>query len=125
MAPFSVASKLRKIVAVELLKVEIDLGKINLGTEIRNLDGRSLNTLKNVVCQLLASDAVESAFFECAARCTIDGAAIKRDTFENPDARGDFLPVAWEVIRFNLSPFFEGLDLSSLTSAPGPKNGPP
>lgn len=124
-APFAVANKLRKTVAAELLKVEIDVGKLDMSLDIRNLDPRALNTLKDVVCQMLASDQVEACFFECAARCTIDGSSIKKDSFENEDARGDFLPCAWEVIRHNLAPFFESLDLSSLTSAPPPKSGPP
>lgn len=124
-APFAVANKLRKTVASELLKVEIDVGKIDMSMDIRNLDPRALNTLKNVVCQLLASDQVEACFFECAGRCTLDGQAVKRETFDSEDARGDFLPCAWEVIRHNLAPFFESLDLSSLTSAPTPAASPP
>lgn len=134
-APFAVANKLRKVVAAELLVVEVDVGKIDpkkltLDADLLSLDGKLLNTLKNVVCKLMASDAVENAFFECAARCTIDGQKITRGTgseqgtFDAPEARGDFLPTAWEVIRANLAPFFAGLDLSSLTGgAPGTGSG--
>ena len=49
------------------------------------------------------------------ARCTIDGKKVVKDTFEPEDARQDYLPVAWEVMKLNLTPFFRGLDLSSLT----------
>jgi hypothetical protein len=123
-APFPAASKLRKIIAAELLKVEINVGKLDLNLDIKNLDPRALNTLKNVVCLLLSSDAVEAGFFECAARCTIDGAAIKRDSFDHEQSRQDFIPCAWEVIRANLAPFFASLDLSSLTSAPAKSAAP-
>jgi hypothetical protein len=124
-APFADASKLRKVVASELLSVNVEVAKLDLKTDLSRLDPGALNTMKNVACRLLSSDPVEAAFFACAARCTIDGAAIKRDTFENEDARGDFLPAAWEEIRANLAPFFEGLDLSSLTSGPDKTGGPP
>lgn len=124
-APFAAANKLRRVVASELLKVEIEVGKLDLNVDLKNLDSRSLNTLKNVVCQLLASETVEASFFDCAARSTIDGAAIKRDSFDAEEARGDFLPTAWEVIRANLAPFFASLDLSSLTSAAAPRSAPP
>lgn len=135
-APFSAANKLRKVVAAELLLVEVDVGKIDakkltLDADLLSLDGKLLNTLKNVVCKLMASDAVENAFFECAQRSTIDGAKITRGTgseqgtFDAPEARGDYLPSAWEVIRANLAPFFVGLDLSFLTAGAGAKpDGP-
>lgn len=128
-APFAAANKLRKVVAAELLSVEVDLGrvdpkKLTLDAEVLSLDSKLLNTLKNVVMRLLASDAVEGAFYECALKSTIDGAKITRESFEPAEARGDMLPAAWEVIRANLAPFFAGLDLSSLTR-PGATNGDP
>ena len=123
-APFAVASKLRKVVAGELLGVELELGKIDLNLDLKNLDPRTLNTMKNVVCRLLASEAVEAALFECAVRSTVEGVKVTRETFEAAEYRADFLPVAWEVIRANLAPFFAGLSLSSLTSS-GQKSGAP
>lgn len=113
-APFSVANKLRKVVAAELLKVELQIEKIDFKADFSKLDPKALNSVKNVAMQLLASDALEAAVFECLARCTLDGEAIKRDSFEEEAMRGDFLPCAWEVIRRNLAPFFANLDLSSL-----------
>jgi hypothetical protein len=127
LAPFSVGTKLFKQVLAELRTVDLDVGKIDLNLEINlaKMDPKMLNGIKNVVCEIASSDQVEATLFECMARCTIDGKKIDRNTFEAADTRPDYLPAAWEVIRFNLAPFFSGLDLSSLTnakpSAPAPE----
>lgn len=118
MAPFSSSNKLLKVIVKELKNVEIELENLDLA----KFASQDINTLKNAVCQMLASDALEQAVFECMAKCTYNGSRIVKDTFEPEDARGDYLPCAWEVIKANLRPFFSGLDLSSLTSGPAPSD---
>jgi hypothetical protein len=116
-APFSVANKLKKIIAAELrtVKIDVDVSKLDLDLDLSKMDAKALNTMKDIVCTLLASDSVERAFFECAARCTIDGVKITPGTdkeagsFDDIESRPDFIPVAWEVIRANVGPFFQGL----------------
>ena len=132
-APFSTANKLRKVVASELLavRIDVDLAKIDFELDVSKMDSRALNTMKDVVCKLLASDAVEACFWECAARCTLDGVKITRGddrnpgTFDDVESRPDMLPVAWEVIRANLAPFFAGLgSLFSTAIKPKTKSQP-
>lgn len=113
-APFSSGSKLLKTILRDLKDVDIQLENLDL-TQIA---GQDINTFKNAICQLLGSDALELVVFECMGRCTYNGIRIVRDTFEPENARQDYLPVAWEVIKVNLRPFFSGLDLSSLASSP-------
>jgi hypothetical protein len=116
LAPFAVGNRLKKVVARELLNVNVDLGKLKLGQDLGMdslADPAVLNTLKSALCVALASDKIEEAMFECAIRCTLDGMKITPDSFESPDARQDFLPVAWEVMVFNLTPFLGGLNLPS------------
>lgn len=126
-APFAVGTKLFKTVMAELRAVDIDVTKLDLNADINlaKMDPKLLNVIKNVACEIASSEVIEATLFECMARCTIDGKKIDRSTFDPPDARQDYLPVAWEVMKFNLTPFFRGLDLSSLTSAaptaPDPK----
>jgi len=122
-APFAVANKLRKVIAGELKGVDVEFEKLDLKADLTALDSKALNTFKNIVCQLMASDAVEGCFFECAARCTLDGQKVTRESFDDPDSRGDFLPTAWEVIKLNIAPFFGSLNLSSLTSGAEKKSG--
>lgn len=116
-ASFAAGRALYKAIALELLATQIEIEKIDLNLDLAKLDPKALNTLKNVVCRLLASDEVEKAFFACAINSTLNGKKIVRAEFEPEDVREDFLPVAWEVIRFNLAPFVRRIDLSSLTSA--------
>ena len=81
--------------------------------------GSDVNVLWNIVLTLLGSPRIEAAFFECAKTCTLDVKGpvekITRETFEPAEARRDLIPVALEVMKENLSPFFEDL-LSSLPS---------
>ncbi len=121
MASFSAGTKLFKTVANELKEAEVDLSSLDL----KELAGKDVNSIKNAVFQLLGSDALEAAVFECMTKSTLQGSKITRDSFAPEDMRGDYLPVAWEVIKFNLAPFFSNLDLSSSTSAKLPAGAPP
>lgn len=112
-APFSAGTRLMKVVAKELSTVSFNL---NLSS-FAELSGQDINVLKNALFQLMQSDALEAALMECAKKSTYNGQKITPTTFEPEDARQDYLPVAWEVMKANLSPFFKGLNLSSLTSA--------
>lgn len=121
LAPFTTANKLVKAVARELALVSFDmeLGKVDLS----NLQPKDLNTLKNAAFQLLQSDTVETCLFACLERCLYNGQRITRDTFEKPEARADYLPVAWEVMKANLVPFFKNLGfVSSTNEAPKPSD---
>ncbi len=130
-APFSSANKLRKALAAELGAVSLDLDLSKLGANVADLDvaklpPSALNSLKNVICKLLSSDVIEAAFFECAARCTLDGKKITREIFdENEALRVELIPVAQEVIRANVAPFFASLDLRSLIQSAAPSRGQP
>jgi hypothetical protein len=128
-APYSAANKLRKVILAEIAQVdvaaELKIDAKMLGLDVREMSGPALQTVKNLICRLLSSDAIEAAFFECAQKSLLDGVKITRETFEPPEARGDMLPVAQEVIRANVAPFFEGLDLSFLTPAAPATASPP
>lgn len=120
LAPFSVGSKLFKAVLAELRSINIDVTKLDMGMELnlRAIDPRLINIIKDAFCEIATSETVEVAFFECAGRCLLNGQKITRETFEAPDAREDYLPVAWEVIKYNLAPFFRGLASQLSASAP-------
>lgn len=119
-APFSSSKKLLNVVMQELKDVDLELENLDLA----NFASQDINTLKNAICQLLGSENLERAVFECMAKCTYNGSRIVKDTFEPEEARADYLPCAWEVIKANLRPFFKNLDLSLLASAPAPSENP-
>jgi hypothetical protein len=126
-APFGVASQLRLQLFAELKAINIELSDdlvIALFQYAKNKDkkrllnalqNKDMNTVKNFFAQFMGSPAFEAAVMACAARCTINGNAIKADTFEPESMRGAFYLVAWEVTLLNLAPFFEHL-LSAFSS---------
>lgn len=115
MAPFSVGSKLYRTIAKELREVKLELPA---GTKsITDLD---IGVAKDAILQLIASSELEAVVFECFNRCTLDGVKVTRETFESEEGREDYFPAALEVVKYNLTPFFRGLDFKLLV--PG---GPP
>lgn len=124
MAPFVVGMRLFKTVANELKVVDVQLNLEDMN--LRKLADKDINTFKNAILQLVGSDALEASLFECMKRCLYNGEAINVKTFEPEDARADYLPVAWEVMKYNLAPFFRNLNLSSdkpsATPAPSPQS---
>lgn len=120
LAPFSVGMKLFKTIANELKVVDVNIDTLDFA----KLAGKDVNVFKNAILQLLGSDALEVALFQCMERCLYNGEKITRQTFEPENARQDYLPVAWEVMKYNLAPFFKGLALSSST-APKPTDQSP
>lgn len=83
-----------------------------------------IDVLKNIVCQLVASKEWKRVLGECLNRCLYNGQAASLEAFEPRNARQDYLLVLWEVMKFNLLPFFAGLSSKSLTGA-GPIGGAP
>lgn len=120
-APFEVSMRLLKTVAKELTNVATGL-KLDLNfsdpNAIAKMIGQDLplDVIKNAVCQMVASDALEGVLYECLGRCLYRGSTITRESFEPRDNRQDYLLVAWEVIKHNLAPFFAGLSSKSSTN---------
>lgn len=83
-----------------------------------------VDTVKNMVFQLLGSEGLEDAMFDCMNSCTYNGARITPNTFESEGAREDFYPIVWEVLKLNLRPFFKGL-VSTLPTPTIPPSGVP
>lgn len=118
-ASFKDSSKLMRTVADELTKVQLELKSVDL----KDLAGQDVNSLKNAVFGLLASAALEQAIFDCTKGCTIDGVKVTRDSFESQETRGDYMLVAWEVIKMNLLPFIKSLPFLSKLSSPKEGSG--
>ena len=120
LASFAEAMRLFKTIANELKAVDIELD----GLSLEKIKGTNINGIKNAVLQLIGSDAIETAVAKCMVRCLYNGQKIGPQTFETIEARADYLPVSWEVVKFNMAPFFANLDLSSLGSEKATGNAP-
>ena len=64
---------------------------------------------------------MEACLWDCLKTCLYNTKHIDRTTFEDVEARADFLPVVKEVMVYNLAPFFK--NLNSLLSTLGKNSG--
>ncbi len=121
-APFSSSSRLLKAIALEAkgvalgFKIELGIGDPKVMLAKLATQDLPVDLIKDALCQIIASEAVESALNDCLSRCLYAGQAITRDSFEPERARQDYFPATWEVMKLNLSPFFAGL--ASMSSTP-------
>jgi hypothetical protein len=122
LASFDDGDRLLKAVIRELIAVQFDMDIT--GLSLSDISGKDINTLKNGLFQVAQSDAVQASLFKCLERCTYNGQRITKATFNDVGARGDYFPIAWEVIKTNIGPFFANLDLSLLIKSLVPSNGP-
>lgn len=107
------AKKLFKTLARELKGVDVDIEKLDLGKLLET----DVLRFKDLVLQVLGSDALETCMFECAQQSLLEGQKITSQTFQNVDLRQDYLPVAWEVMKLTLTPFFASLRFALSTPA--------
>jgi hypothetical protein len=82
--------------------------------------GHDANFIWNLGLTLLQARRLQDAVLACATKCMLNAAgapeSIIRGSFEIDGARRDFYPTLWEVLKANLTPFFE--DLLSALSGP-------
>lgn len=115
-ASFQEAQALRKAVLSEIEKVRLNFGQgVSLADFLsKDLGSEAVETLKNIISRLMASEVIEAALWPCMARATYNKTKITPDLFEDVKTRGDYFEVAGEVMVFNLRPFF--VNLASLLS---------
>ena len=108
---FAEGNRLMKAVAKEIKNTQISLGaKGQMGDFLKlQVGDDALNTIKNLVTGLLASDEIEAALWPCIERGTYDGVHIKKEIFEDEKTRADYIPILKEALVYNLSPFFKSL----------------
>lgn len=68
-----------------------------------------INFLKDIFLTGIFSKKIEQALVKCMSRATYAGLKIDKDTFEEEEARGDYMQVCFEVARANISPFTKNL----------------
>ena len=64
---------------------------------------------------LVVSPLIQPALWDCLAVCLYNSKKINKDTFQDEEARGDFILVAKEALVANLAPFFKSLGSVSST----------
>jgi hypothetical protein len=132
-ASFSDAGLLRRVLARELKTVRVEISPDLLPAIVSGdrklilaaFGANDVNFLWSIFLQVLGSEELELAVFECMKSCVLaragTGPAVKilPETFRSEEAREDFLPCAWEVMKFNLRPFFSRLWVSKSSDPSG------
>jgi hypothetical protein len=105
---FQVCNSLVKALLKQAKNIKIE-GDMELDLK-EAIKGGQYNFFKDIVCSLISSDEIESLLFKCFERCLYNKKKVNADLFDNDiDARGDYFEVAWEVGKFNVSPFTKNL----------------
>lgn len=110
-APMLVVKKLRKCIASEFLKVNIDVGNPKKLEELKQAFEKNIskyiNDIKNVVLGLELSDQFEDVVWQCFKYCTYDNKQIVPALFDDiEEARVDYDYLVIECLKENLTPFF-------------------
>lgn len=106
--PYLKAWGVSQIVLKEIEKMNIDIGTLK-SIDFKNLLAMDALNFKNPLCAIISSEQILEAAKTCMERCTYNGLKIDSDTFEKIEARQDFLPVVFSVLKENISPFFANL----------------
>lgn len=100
-ASFDVSKSLYQLVLEELKSVGL------------SGDMEMAEVYKNLFCVGFASKKIEAALWDCFKVCTLDSGKgelkIDKDSFEDPEARGDYWTVCIEVAKANILPFAKSL----------------
>ena len=102
--------KLKKVLAIELLKLGIDIDKEFLGQTEENLmvGSKLFQLLKDVYLTLEACDDFNDEIMNCLQYCTYDNIQIKEQLFDDkPEAREDYYDMVIGCLEVNLSPFIK------------------
>lgn len=116
--------KLKKVLAIELLKLGIDIDKEFLGQKEENLmvGSKLFQLLKDVYLTLEASDDFNDEIMNCLQYCTYDNIQIKEQLFDDkPEAREDYYDMVIGCLEVNLSPFIKKI-LSKFSNQTAIKN---
>ncbi len=101
-APFAEAKALYQACLEELKTLKMDPNE--------QVD---VNLFKDLFCAALASKKIEACVMACLKRATYDSGKgdlkIDEQTFEDVNARQDYIPACFEVAKENIAPFAKSL----------------
>jgi hypothetical protein len=128
MAPFETVMDAIQIIARELATVELKIDpetvRIVKAGGTATASDLDITVLKDAVLTLVASREFRPALAELMKSAIYGRAKIDGTTWDSEEARGDYFPAAWEVIKKNVAPFFGRLLLKLSASAKATSAGP-
>ena len=117
MANFIDASRLRVAVLGAIKESGVEISKVNIEKLLSGVKedmgaavkSGALDSLLDMVISLDCSEKVNNEIFNCLKRSTYNSEKITRDTFNEPEARGDYYHIVIMCLKVNLTPFFKTL----------------
>jgi hypothetical protein len=106
--PYLKAWGVSQDVLKEVKKLNIDINTLKT-IDFKNLMAVDALSFAGPLCEILSNEKIVEAANICMERCTYNGLKIDSETFEKIEARQDFLPVVFSVLKENISPFFANL----------------
>lgn len=111
-ADFKTVKKLRKCLAEELKKININIGNPQSLKELKDeFNGdvnKWINILKDCILGLECSEDFECVMQELFNVCTWNNIRISDELFDDKiEAREDYDIIRFEVVKINLLPFFK------------------
>lgn len=98
---FAVFQQLAKIIGL----IEVDLAGIDLGKDFLAQD---LVKFKRPLAQLLSNHELDKAGRQCLKKCTYNGLKVTDATWNDVEARKDYLFAVFFALKENCGPFLEG-----------------
>lgn len=96
-----------KVIATILKNNNINIGLDKLlNGNIDNIDGL-LNSIFPIICDAVSNNDLIKCIFVCAENSLINGERINKEYFEYIENRPYFFKTMFEIIKFNLLPFFK------------------
>lgn len=108
---FQEAMNLKRAIAKALMdqKNGLGLSGIKIDEEDPLKTDLPIDSLLQTAMSVATDPEVIDCLFVCASHALIDDQKIDRDFFEDVNKRSYFYPIMLEVMKQNLSPFFENL----------------
>ena len=112
-APFETVMDAIQVIARELAKVEMKIDPETMrAVQAGGTAGAGdfdVSMLKDAVLTLVGSREFRPALAELMKSAMYNGLKVDAGTWQSEEARGDYFPAAWEVIKKNIAPFFGSL----------------
>lgn len=81
--------------------------------------------LQQIICKLEGSKVFSDLVYKLLECCTINNIPVTRQLFDDkPQLREDYYELKWEVVKFNLAPFFKRLSGKLLKPLPTTEMNP-
>lgn len=113
-AGFADVFALKRALALALKKggIKFDLSGLKIDTDNpMNSDIGDIGFILDAVLEVSTDPDVQKWLFKCCERVIFGQDKVNQDFFEEPDNRQYYYPIMIEVIKINLSPFFQKLSL--------------